>query len=146
MVPFPFCGCQRHGPQQHQSTFQRLAHTGCAYSEVPVADRDELSSAVAWSIHHWIQGSGPRWNQQMESHYLDHSPLWSDHVAVRVTKTQGQRKWEERSRYQGRTMVGQRETTASNAMINSRGISICQKHQYFLLRSCFRSGWFNGWL
>lgn len=46
----------------------------CAYSEVPVAERDELSSAVARSIYHTTQGHGPRRNQQKKSHYLDDHP------------------------------------------------------------------------
>lgn len=53
------CGCQRPEPQQHQSTFERLVRGGCAYSEVSVAKRDELSNAIACSIHHWIWGHGP---------------------------------------------------------------------------------------
>lgn len=40
------------GQQQPQSAFQRLALGECAYAEVPVAERDELSGTVAWSIHH----------------------------------------------------------------------------------------------
>lgn len=56
IVLFSFCGCQRPAQQQHQSTIQRLGCGGCAYSEVPVAERDELSNAIAWSIHHWIWG------------------------------------------------------------------------------------------
>ena len=50
-----FCGCQWEGRQRPQSAFQRLVLGGCAYSEVPVAERDELSGAVAQSIHHWMQ-------------------------------------------------------------------------------------------
>lgn len=68
-----FCVCisKTRGQQQPQSAFQRLALGECAYAEVPVADRDELSGTVAWSIHHWTQGHGPRRNQQKEIHYLD---------------------------------------------------------------------------
>lgn len=79
MVLFSFCGCQRpEQQQQQQSTIQRLDSGGCAYSEVPVAERDELSNAIAWSIHHWIWGHRPGRNQQMEGHYLDHlAPLIS---------------------------------------------------------------------
>lgn len=50
------------GEQQPQSTFQRLAQGGCAYSEVPVAERDELSGAVARSIHH--PHAGPRTQEE----------------------------------------------------------------------------------
>lgn len=58
IVLFSLCGCQRPEPQRHQSTFERLVHGGCAYSEVSVAERDELSKAIPWSIHHWIWGHG----------------------------------------------------------------------------------------
>lgn len=58
IVLFSFRGCQRPEPQQHQSTFERLVRGGCAYSEVSVAERDELSNAIACSIHHWIWGHG----------------------------------------------------------------------------------------
>lgn len=37
--------------------FGGLVSGGCAYSEVPVAQRDELSAAVTRSIHH---GAGPQ--------------------------------------------------------------------------------------
>lgn len=135
IVLFFFCGCQWQGQQQPQSAFQRLAQGGCAYSEVPVAERDELSSAVAWSIHHWAQGRGPRRNQQKESHYLDDqaSLIWScgraSYRDTRQEEMEGMRQVE----HQGRPAVRRGEGTLYNAMINSRGstFSICQKISIF---------------
>lgn len=80
IVLFSFCGCQRpeQQQQQHKSTIWRLGRGGCAYSEVSGAERDELSSAIAWGIHQWIWGHRAGRNQQMEGHYLDHlAPLIS---------------------------------------------------------------------
>lgn len=43
----------RSGTKVH---FRDWSVVRCAYSEVPVAERDELSNAIARNIHHWIQG------------------------------------------------------------------------------------------
>lgn len=44
--------------------FGGLVSGGCAYSEVPVAQRDELSAVVTRSIHHPVLGRRPRRIQQ----------------------------------------------------------------------------------
>lgn len=36
----------------------------CAYSEMPVTERDELSDAVARSIHHWVHTAALRTKQE----------------------------------------------------------------------------------
>ncbi len=146
IVLFCFCGCQWQGQQQPQSAFQRLAHGGCAYSEVPVAERDELSSAVAWSIHHWTQGRGPKRNQQKESHYLDGQAalIWSCGCASYRDTGRRQMEGMRQVEHRGRPAVGQGESTLLNAMINSRGgtFSICQRISIFsIIQRVFQSGW-----
>lgn len=149
---FFFCGCQLQTGgaegkqrQQPQSAFPRLAQGGCAYSEVPVAERDELSGAVAWSIHHWSQGRGLRRNQQKEGHYLDDqaSLIWSCGWASYKDSGQQQIGGMRQVDHWGRLAVIWGESTLFNAMIDLEAVhsAYAIKYRYFPLYSVFQSGW-----
>lgn len=131
-VLFSFCGCQAATPK-HIS--KRLAHGGCAYSEVPCGW--ELWAVQCCCMEHTSlrasQGCGPRTNQQMESHYLDDqaSLIWSS----------GSKLWRHWTGANGDIEAGrqldQEKDGLFNAKINPRGVtlSIGQKPQYCLLYS-----------
>lgn len=150
IVPFSFCGCQWQGWQQPQSTFQRLAHGRCAYSEMPVAERDELSSAVACSIHHWMQGCGPRRNQQMESHYLDdQAPLIRSCGCASYGDTEEEEL--ERMRQVPRQACSQRQERALSSMpwliLEAVHSAYAKNINIFHYTASFGvdGGWFRGW-